>query len=79
MTVYVYYDARPLVKEIAIYRCEVVKRTKTGFRIKNLDKPGLYEDVLFLPDGTARGWSTLTWENARQPPPAEAGGLQLGR
>ena len=59
--IYVFYDARPLIPNVKAYRCSVDKYTKTGFKVKNLDKPGEYEDVIFYSDGTARGWGTLTW------------------
>lgn len=54
------YDARPL-EEVKMYEAEIAKITKIGFKVKNLDKPGLYEDVIFYPYGTAKGWNTLTW------------------
>lgn len=56
------YDARPFVREIKRYEAKISKKTKTGFKVQNLDEPDLYEDVLFYPNGTARGWNTLTWE-----------------
>ena len=59
--IYLFYDARPLVPNVKAYECEIIKQTKTGFKVKNLDKPGEYEDVVFYPNGTARGWGTLTW------------------
>jgi hypothetical protein len=65
--VYVFYDARPLILNVAAYKCEIVKYTNTGFRIKNLDAPGKYEDVLYQNDGTARGWKTLTWHEDASP------------
>lgn len=55
------YDARPLIALKKHFKAEVIKETKTGFKVKNLDEPGLYEDVVFRRDGTARGWNTLTW------------------
>lgn len=55
------YDARPLVENVMKYKAEVIKETKTGFKVKNLDVLGRCEDVIFYPNGTARGWNTLTW------------------
>lgn len=43
------------------YTARVVKQTKIGFKVQNLDWPGLYEDVIFYPDGRAREWHTLRW------------------
>jgi len=62
--VFLFYDARPFMPNVKAYKCEIVKTTKTGFKIKNLDSPGLYEDVIFYGNGTARGWNTLTLESA---------------
>lgn len=59
--IYLFYDVRPFVPNVRAYECEIIKRTKTGFKVKNLDEPGLYEEVIFYPNGTARGWNTLTW------------------
>jgi len=59
--IYVFYDARPWIRDVRAYRCEFAKQTKTGFKVKNLDEPGEYEDVIFYNNGTARGWNTLTW------------------
>ena len=59
--IYVFYDARPLIQSVKAYLCEIIKYTKTGFKIKNIDEPGEYEDVIFKSDGTARGWRTLSW------------------
>ena len=60
--IYVFYDARPFVPRVQAYKCQVVKETKTGFKVKNLDNPGEYEDVVYYMNHSARGWSTLTWE-----------------
>jgi hypothetical protein len=62
LPVLIHYDARPLIPTVKHFKAEVVKETKTGFKIKNLDESGLYEDVLFKPGGCAKGWNTLTWE-----------------
>ena len=56
----VIYDPRPFFDK-KVFKAEVVKLTKTGFRVRNLEQPGLYEDELFKNDGTVRGWNTLTW------------------
>ena len=61
MEIYLFYDARPLLPWVRAYKCKVVKNLKTGFKIQNLDEPGEYEDVILKPDGTARGWNTITW------------------
>jgi len=56
------YDARPIISEIKKYKAKITKQTKTGFKVENIDAPGLYEDVIFYSNGTARGWKTLTWQ-----------------
>lgn len=64
------YDMRPIMpvngSPINHYKAEVIKKLKTGFKVKNLDESGLYEDVIFRPNGTARGWNTLTWDFTRE-------------
>ena len=59
--IYLYYDARQFKHWVQAYKCEVSKILKTGFKVKNLDEPDEYEDVILKTDGTARGWNTITW------------------
>lgn len=59
--IYVFYDARPFIPNVKAYLCEIDKHLKTGFKVKNIDFPGLYEDVIFKQGGGARGWQTLSW------------------
>ena len=64
--IYVFYDCRPWQPHVDAYKCQIVKETKTGYKFKNLDKPGKYEDVILYRNGRARGWDTITWETQDQ-------------
>lgn len=59
MRIIVFYDGMSMYKA---YMCEIVKTLKSGYKIKNLDEPGLYEDLLFKFDGTTNRNRMLYWE-----------------
>ena len=67
LIVVLFYDARPIFPMVKAFKCEVAKSLESGFKIKNLDSPGLYEDVILRRDGTTRGWNTLTWQYIDDP------------
>ncbi len=69
--VVLFYDARPIFPMVKAFKCEISKSLESGFKIKNIDSPGLYEDIILRRDGTARGWKTITWQYIDDPGAAE--------
>ena len=64
--VVVYYDARPLVPQVAEHRARIAKVLRTGyrFRFEDPEVQARYGEALYRENGMVAGWRTLHWTPA---------------